>query len=149
MDAMNIGNSRTKCRAAVSSSCPYLRPMQNGPNIVGAQQCCDLLRPFARNHKRCWHLLALVAYSLKTGQTFRANAKRTQTLLASKHSTMFGSLLALVASRFAWAFRKWVTRIFRNRSVKNRPKFSDSPAFLIKTDRASDPPFCDLFGLMT
>ena len=42
--------------------------LANNTQHCWAQQYCDLLRPFAWNHNNvgtCWHLLALVAYSLK------------------------------------------------------------------------------------
>ena len=55
---------------SLSLSLSLLRPLQTDPTLLAnntqhcwAQQCCDLLRPFAWNHNSVgtgWHLLRIV-----------------------------------------------------------------------------------------
>ena len=86
--------------------------MQTDPTLLTsntqhcwAQQCCDLLRPFAWNHNNvgtCWHLLALVAYSLKPVKLL-GSCKRTQHCWPTSPNNV-GSCWHLLRP-FAWALR--------------------------------------------
>ena len=76
----------------------FLRPMQTDPTLLanntqhcGAQQCCDLLRPFAWNHNN----VRTCCEKFETGQTFRP--MQTDATLLANNTQQCWELLALVA----------------------------------------------------
>ena len=86
-------------RKMVNCAMHILRPMRTDPILLAnntqhcwAQQCCDLLRPFAWNHNN----VGTCCEKFETGQTFRP--MQTDATLLANNTQQCWELLALVAS---------------------------------------------------